>query len=212
MTGPLGRATAQIKIHASGIHAAMVGAGMAVTRRAGTAAKSGQALASACAKSTGLLAGLGAAGVAVGGALGLVFGGAVAGIAALGISAAKAAPQVEAAFSDLGESVKSEMADAASVLQGPLVSAAGQLKGIFGSQIAPALTGMFEQIAPLITQFTGGLGQMLTPLLPAIQGIVAAVAPMMSTLAGSLGQFGGQLAGFLAPLSEAFSQNSGLLA
>ncbi|MEU4511782.1 hypothetical protein AB0G05_20000 [Nonomuraea wenchangensis] len=158
------------------------------------------------------LVGMGAAGVAAGGVLAGVFAGITAGIAVIGIKAAMESAQVKAAFADLKTSVKADLADAASVLEGPLTQAAGSLKSMFSTQIAPALQGMFQQIAPLLGQFTSGLGDFLGPMLPAIQGVVAAVVPMLSQVAGSLGQFGGQLAGFLAPISAALSENSGLLA
>ncbi|MEV4806760.1 hypothetical protein AB0K18_42770 [Nonomuraea sp. NPDC049421] len=167
----------------------------------GMAAKSGMAL-----------AGIGVAGVAMGGVLAGVFAGITAGIAVIGIKAAMESAKVKAAFADLKKSVQADLAQAASVLEGPLTQAAGSLKAMFSSQIAPALQQMFTQIAPLIGQFTAGLSQFLTPMLPAIQGVVGAVAPMLSALAGSLGTFGSQLAGFLAPISAALQANSGLLA
>ncbi|WP_433235541.1 phage tail protein [Streptosporangium sp. CA-135522] len=212
MTGPFGRAVAGIKVHASGIHAALIGAGMAATRLGSAGADGAAKLASAGVKSGALLAGVGAAGVAAGAGVALAFAGAVAGIAKLGISAAMAAPAVKAAFGDLKTSVKADMADAASVFEGPLIQAAGSLKTMFSSQIAPALRGMFTDLAPLVGDFTSGLGSFLEPMLPAVSGIVGAVAPMLGQLAGSLGTFGGQIAGFLAPITAVLSQNSGLLA
>ncbi|GAA0934969.1 hypothetical protein [Nonomuraea longicatena] len=223
LTGPLGKATAGIKVKATGIHAAMIMVGMAAARMAGAVASgasragasfvsSGAKMASTGAKSAGLLAGVGVAGVAAGGVLAGVFAGITAGIATIGIQAAMSAPQVKAAFADLKTSVQADLADAASVFQGPLIAAAGQLKSMFSTQIAPALVSMFTTLSPLVGQFTAGLGDFLTPMLPAIQGVVAAVTPMLSVLAGSMGTFGSQLAGFLAPISQALSQSSGLLA
>ncbi|MFC7641438.1 hypothetical protein ACFQX6_10955 [Streptosporangium lutulentum] len=216
MTGPFSRATAGIKVNATGIHAALIAAGMAAGRMSSAvvsgAASTGKAIASAGAKSGALLAGVGAAGVAVGGAVAFAFAGAALGIAKLGINAAMAAPAVKAAFGDLKTSVQADMADAATVFQAPLIQAAGSLKTMFSSEIAPALQGMFTDLAPLIGDFTSGLGDFLQPMLPAVSGLVAAVAPMLSQLAGSLGTFGGQIAGFMEPITQALSQNSGLLA
>ncbi len=164
------------------------------------------------AKAGTMLAGLGAGVAVAGGVVASVFAGITAGIAALGIKAAMESKQVKAAFDDLKKSVKADMADAAQVLQKPLQQAAGSLKTMFSSQIAPALKQMFGQIAPLIGQVTKGLGDFLKPMLPAIQGVVGAVGPMITQLAGSLGGLGTQLAGFLNPISQALGQNSGLLA
>ncbi|MGW4639548.1 phage tail protein [Sphaerisporangium sp. NPDC004334] len=163
-------------------------------------------------KSAAALAGVGAAGVAAGAVGALALTGIVAGLGAIGVKAAMTAPAVKKSFADLGKSVKTDLAEAASGLEGPLIAASGRIKSTFSAQIAPALRGVFTQIAPLIGQFTTGLTSMLGPLLPAVQGITGAVTPMLSQLAGSLGTFGGQLAGFLAPVTQAFSQSSGFLA
>ncbi|MEU1883434.1 hypothetical protein ABZ470_39525 [Streptosporangium sp. NPDC020072] len=163
-------------------------------------------------KAGAMLAGLGSAGVAAAAAAGLAFAGLVAGIGVIGIKAAMESAKVKAAFADLRKSAKADLAKAASGLEGPLTKAAGSLKSMFSDQVAPALQGMFNRIAPLIGKFTAGLGAFLKPMLPAIQAVVGAVVPMMSALAGSLGTFGGQLAGFLQPLTAAFVANRGLLA
>ncbi len=192
------RTAAEVGTHARGVAAGATSMSVSFAR---SALKAGAAL--------GLL---GAGSVAVGGLMAGVFAGIVGGIAAIGIKAAATAPAVKAAFSGLGASVKADLANAAQVFQGPLIAAAGSLKGMFSSQIAPALQGMFTQLAPLIGQVTKGLGAFLEPMLPAIQAIVAAVTPMMAQLAGSMGTFGGQLAGFLGPITQVLAQNSGLLA
>lgn len=83
-----------------------------------------------------------------------------------------------------------------------------QLAGIIGTTVAPALSGLIQQIAPSIGTLVDSLGQGLTNLAPAmkplgdaINSIAAAlgpVLPVLGTLIAQVAQFAGPILGALA--------------
>ncbi|MGN9844866.1 hypothetical protein ACTMTI_42735 [Nonomuraea sp. H19] len=175
-------------------------------------AKVGAKISVATSVASAALAGLGVAASAVAVGAAGAFVGLVGAIAALGIAAAASADSVKGAFASMASTVGAQLRAAAATFEEPLRQLAGNLQTIFTQMIAPQLAAMFQQLSPLIGQFTTALVRVLVPILPAVRQIIAAIVPMLSQLAGAMGTFATQVAAFLAPITAAFAANSGLLA
>lgn len=130
---------------------------------------------------------LGPAAAALGGILVAVLG---AAFLALGAFALRGNQQVKTAFTEMKSTVGTVVRESASVLQGPLVSAMGQV-GQAALDMQPMLTQAFGALAPLVEDMVGAftdlLGQALPGFTAALQNSEAATAAFRTAM-GLVGQ------------------------
>ena len=91
----------------------------------------------------------------------------------------------------------------------------GQLAGIIGTTVAPAIAGLIEAIAPAVSMLVDGLGAGLAAIAPAVAPLGAAFGQVLAAIAPILpvvGQLIGSLAGSLTPVIAALAPIVGIFA
>ncbi|WP_435109919.1 phage tail protein [Nocardiopsis synnemataformans] len=130
-----------------------------------------------------------AIGATVGVALALAFGGGIAGV---GLAAAAQADEVKDAFSELRDSVVSDLKRMAQPLEQTLVDVAGDLGSLFDS-LSPHLESAFEDMAPVLSRFSEdlfgafeGLGPVIDDASGAFEGLLDALGPDLEDALGGI--------------------------
>lgn len=138
---------------------------------------------------TGAISGLAiAAQVGAGAVTGLASGlTALAGGAIAGglIAIAAQAEEVQTAFSDMGTHVTDRMKEMTKVIQGPLVSAAGTLRGAFDS-MSPSIERMSQGTADLVDHLSGDIPRVAKALGPALEQTFGAGAKHIKEMGDNL--------------------------
>lgn len=91
---------------------------------------------------------------------------------------------------------------------GAVLPILGQLAGIIGGTVAPAIAGLVETLAPAISTLVDGLGQGLAAIAPAVQPLGDAFGQVLSAVAPVLpvvGELIASLAGALTPVISALA-------
>lgn len=115
--------------------------------------------------------------------MGAAFG---AGIAGIGLMAAAQADDVQDRFSELKETVSSDLQEMAEPFEATLISAADTAESVF-KELSPNLEGAFEQLAPTITSFTDSIGDAFETWGPTIDAATDLFDDILKDLEGPLG-------------------------
>lgn len=133
-------------------------------------------------------------GAAVGGAIVLGAGGALAG---LGMTVAAKAPAVKGAVDKLKEDIGAGMKEVSKPFEQTWVSITNSARRGFG-EIKPELAGMFKDVAPEVARFGDSFATALTKFGPAL-------GPIGSAFKAVLSDIGGRLPGVVEGLADQFT-------
>jgi phage-related protein len=152
-------------------------------------------------------AGLGIAGIgAASAAAGVVAGAALAGlplaIAGIGIASAVQSEKVKAAWSGVGDHIKTKMAQLDDPIESQLVALSGRVNAAF-DRVAPRLGAMFATVAPMVGQLADGVIRLVEGFVGSggLQAALAAAGPFITILSNGLAAMGPAIGQFFGNLT-----------
>jgi hypothetical protein len=134
-------------------------------------------------------------------AIGAAVGGVSAAFVGLGAVALRENQRVVESFRELGETVSSDLADDASVMEGAFVGAADRMGQAFQG-LRPELRDAFTAAEPLVGTLTEGVIDFAENAIPGMVRSVERAGPVMEGFASLLGDSGQGLSDFFDVVSE----------
>lgn len=142
---------------------------------------------------------------AVGGALTIGLGGA---LAFVGMKAQASSADVKAAFSDMREHVVSETKKISAPFHSTLLHVADDARKAFDS-MAPALSDAFAKIAPAVSKFSGQFAASLSKLNPMIRSIGTSFSKVLGSLGSQMPAIMNNFGTSIKAITDAVAANPG---